>query len=146
MALSLSVILLGGMAIAFNAAMVNFTENKDVYRAVTSARGAMKRMTQQLRTGYWIDPNAPVNQCNFYTSTGEDLTFEFRSSDNTLYLITNSNGNEYVLCRNATDVDFIKTPNSDSTDCTSVQISLTVQQDNVLESLSSAVAIRRNLE
>ena len=146
MAMAISVILLGGLAIAFNAAMTNFTVNKDVFYALTSARGALKRMTQQLRTGYAVDPTAPGNQCRFFSSTGDDITFDFRSSDKTLYLITNSDGNEYVLCHNVTNVDFIKTPTDDNLDCVSVQIDMTVQEGKLVEKLSTAVAIRRNLE
>lgn len=140
--LAISAILLTAVAVAFNASIVNYRENEEIFRAINGARQALYRMTSQLRTGYWVDPNAPSNQCNFFSSTDQDITYEYRSADHKLYLITNSH--EYVLCENVTTMSFIKTPTADG-DCKSVQISLTVQAGDTQRTLAGAAVIRRNL-
>jgi len=149
-ALVVTGILLTAVAVAFNASAINYRENNDIFNAVNSARQALTRMTSQLRTANpefgAVDPMAPANRCSLHTATNEDITYEFRSADNKLYLITNSNGQEYVLCDNVTAMSFIKTPTDDGSDCKSVQISMTVQSDNVQRTLSAAAVIRRNLK
>ena len=147
--LAISGILLAAVAVAFNASIINYRENEDIFKTINNARQALLRITSQLRTGYWIDPNAPSNECSFFTSDGQDITYVFRSNDNKLYLITNSNGAEYVLCENVVSMSFIKRPTDDGTDCKSVQISMTVQGPpprQMQRTLSAAVVVRKNLE
>ncbi|MFB0524264.1 MAG: PilW family protein [Phycisphaerae bacterium] len=146
--LVISSILLAAVAVAFNASIINYRENEDIFKTINNARQALFRITSQLRTGYWVDPNAPNNECSFFTSDDQDITYEFRSADNKLYLITNSDGQEYVLCENVVSMSFIKTPTDDGSDCKSVQISMTVQSGpprQMQRTLSAAVVIRRNL-
>jgi prepilin-type N-terminal cleavage/methylation domain-containing protein len=142
--LAITAILLVAVAAALNASVVNYKANEDIYKAMNDARQAMTRMTSQLRTANAVDFSAPANQCSFFTATNEDTTYEFRSADNKLYLITNVNGNEYVLCDNVTAATFTKT--DDGTKCKSVQISLTVTVGSISQSLSGASVIRRNLQ
>ena len=145
--------LLAAIAATISASAVNYRENEQVYRSINSARQALERMTSELRTAgtyvgplfVAVDPNAPNNQCNLFTAAGQNITYEYRAADNKLYLITNSNGNEYVLCDNVTDAVFIKTPTDDGLDSKSVRISLTVQSGDHKSSLSAAVVIRKNL-
>jgi prepilin-type N-terminal cleavage/methylation domain-containing protein len=145
--------LLAAVAAALSASAVNYRENEQVYRAINNARQALERMTSELRTagaevgGYFaaVEPTAPNNQCKLITALGDDITYEYRSGDNKLYLITNSNGNEYVLCDNVTSAVFIKTPTDDLSDCKSVRISLTVQSGDHESTLSAAAVIRKNL-
>ena len=144
--LAISALLMCAIAAAFDASIMNYQENRDFYDAVNRARQALARMTTQLRTGYSIDPGASSNQCNFWTAAGQDLTYEYRSSDNTLYLITNSDSKEYVLCEDVQSTTFIRVPTDDGLDCKSVRISLTVAADDFQHKLASAVVIRRNLE
>ncbi len=144
-ALSIMSILLAAVAVAFNASVTNYRENEEIFKTINNARQALFRMTTQLRTGYWVDPNAPSNECNFYTASGQNTTYQFRNLDNKLYLITNSDGQEYVLCENVISMDFVKTPNGDG-DCKSVQISMTVQSGDLQKTLSAAAVIRKNLE
>ena len=144
--LAITVVLMVAVAAALNASVTNYKTNEDIYKAMNGARQAMTRMTSQLRTGYWVDPSAPGNQCSFKTAANEDITYEFRSADNKLYLITNANGNEYVLCDNVTAATFTKTQTEDGTDCKSVQISMTVTIGSISQSLSAASVIRRNLQ
>jgi prepilin-type N-terminal cleavage/methylation domain-containing protein len=144
--LAISGILLAAVAVAFNASVVNYRENEDIFKTINNTRQALFRMTSQLRTGHWVDPNAPSSQCSFYTSADEDITYDFRSDDNALYLVTNSDGQEYILCENVTAMNFDRTLTDDGTDCKSVQISMTVQSGDVQRTLSAAAVIRRNLD
>lgn len=155
--IAISAMLLVAVAVAFNASATNYRENEEIFRTINTARQALTRMTSQLRTaGYEVevspgvyefiavDPLAPSNQCSFWTGTGENLTYEFRSADSKLYLITNSDGQEYVLCENVTAMNFSKTPTDDG-DCKSVQISITVASGDAQRTLSTAAVVRRNL-
>jgi prepilin-type N-terminal cleavage/methylation domain-containing protein len=143
--LAISGILLAAVATAFNASIFNYRENEEIFKSINNARQALLRMTGQLRTGYWVDPDAPNNECSFFTADGQDITYEYRSADNKLYLITNSDGQEYVLCENVISMSFIKTPTLEGSDCKSVQISMTVQSGNMQRTVSTAVVIRKNL-
>ncbi len=154
LALAIGSMLLAAIAVAFNASIINYRENEDIFKTINSARQALFRITSQLRTagyevspGVWggVDPNAPDNECSFFTSAGEDITYEFRNADNKLYLITNSDGQEYVLCENVTAMSFTKTLTDDGLDCKSVQISISVASGNMRRTVSAAAAIRRNL-
>jgi hypothetical protein len=118
-----------------------------MFKVINSARQALSRITSQLRTGYWVDPNAPNNECSFFTADDENITYQYNNGDNKLYLITNDDLSDpdYVLCDNVTAMTFTKTPTDDGTDCKSVQISITVTRGNVERKISAAAAIRRNL-
>ena len=144
--LAISALLLTAIAAAFNASVMNYQENRDLYNGVNRARQALARMTTQLRTGYNIDPSAPASECNFWTAAGQDLSYEFRSADKTLYLITNSDNNEYVLCQDVQSTTFARVPTDDGLDCKSVRISLTIQVGDLQHNLAAAAVIRRNLE
>jgi prepilin-type N-terminal cleavage/methylation domain-containing protein len=151
--LAISAMLLVAVAVAFNASIINYRENEEMFRTVNNARQALTRITTQLRTGHLVDPDAPPTRCSFFasTSTGdEDITYEFRDASyadpafrNTLCLI--SNGNEYILCDHVVAAAFTKTPDGHG-DCKSVQISLTVQSGGSQRSLAAAAVVRRNLE
>lgn len=143
--LAISAMLLTAVAVAFNASLVNFRENEEMFQSVNKARQALTRMTSQLRTGHWIDPNAPSTECSFFTTTEENITYEFRAADKKLYLITNSDAREYTLCDDVTAASFTRTPTADGSDCKSVLISLTVACGNSTRTLSAAAVIRRNL-
>jgi prepilin-type N-terminal cleavage/methylation domain-containing protein len=145
-------ILLAAVAMAFNASFTNYRENEDIFKSINKARQALARMTTQIRTaGYEVspglfvamNPSDPNNRCSLYTPTGENLTYEYRSADNKLYLITN--GDEYVLCNNVTSMSFIKNPTGDG-DVKSVQISMTVASGDIERTVSAAAVVRRNLK
>ncbi len=145
LALAISAMLMTAMAVAFNASIVNYTENEDMFTAINSARQALTRMTRELRTGHLVDTASPSNECSFYTAGDEDITYEYRSANKKLYLITNSDSSEYVLCDNVTSLTFTRTLTEDGTDCKSVQIKMTVKCDDAEQTLAAAVVIRRNL-
>ena len=152
LSLAISAMILSALAVAFNASAVTYQENQELYAVVNNGRQALLRMMTQLRTGFGVDPNAPANQCNFFAVTGpdpnnvEDLTYEFRSNDNTLYLITNSDGAEYVLCTGVQSLTFDRLLTADASDCRGVTVTMTVQSGDQQKTLSSAVAIRRNMD
>jgi len=151
--LAITGILLTAVAVAFNASIINYQQNEQMFKTINNARQALCRMTSQLRTANpefgAVDPTDPNNRCSLHTATNEDITYQFCDAadpdyPNTLLLITN--GNKYKLCDNVTAATFTKTPTNDWTDCKSVQISLTVQSGNVQRTLSAAAVIRRNLD
>jgi len=146
MALAISALLLTGLGVAFSASMSSYTVNKDTYEGLNNTRLALARMVSELRTGYWIDPNASSSQCNFYNASGQDIGYDYRSTDNTLYLVTHADSSDYVLCRNVESATFTKIPTADNSDCQSVHIDLTVRSGDIQQTFAQSVAIRRNLE
>ncbi len=148
LALAIGAMLLVAVAAAFNASAMNYQENEAIFNTINTARQALLRMTSQLRTSEGVDPNSPAKECSFYTSAGEDITYQYRSADKKLYLITNSDGQEYVLCDNVADMTFDSTSEVNDEGllvCKSVQIFITVEYGNLQRTVSSAVVIRRNL-
>jgi type II secretory pathway component PulJ len=144
--LAITALLLTAVAVAFNASTTNYRDNEDMFKAMNNARQALFRITTQLRTGQFVEPNAPNNECSFFTADGQDITYQYRSADSKLYLMTNSDSQEYVLCENVTGMNFIKTPTDDGSDVKSVQVSITVQSHDIEQTVSAAVVIRKNLK
>ena len=147
-ALAITGILLVAVAVAFNASVINYRENEDIFRAINNARQALLRMTTQIRTANSVDPNAPNNECTLNTADGDNITYRYNNGDNKLYLIDNSSGSNYVLCDNVTTMTFTKSTATNELGVTyvkSVQISMTVVSGNVRRTLSAASVVRRNL-
>jgi prepilin-type N-terminal cleavage/methylation domain-containing protein len=151
-ALAITAILLVAVAVAFNASVMNYSENEDIFKAVNSARQAAYRITTQLRTANAVEPNEPTNRCSFITAGGEDLTYRFDPGENRLYLITNDDLSDidYVLCENVTAMSFTKETGIDPDDASiyvkSVYLSLTVEVGDVRRTVSAAAVIRRNMK
>lgn len=144
-ALAIMSILLAAVAVAFKASTTNYQENEDIFKTINNARQALLRMTRQIRTGDNFNPADPSNRCSFFTANNEDITYEYRSADNKLYLITNSDSSEYVLCNNVTSMSLTKNPTDDGADVKSVQISMTVVSGDVYRTISAATVVRKNL-
>ena len=147
LALAIASILLAAIATAFNASIINYRENEDIFKAINSARGALLRITSQLRTADAVDPNSPVNECTLITAGGDDVTYQYNNGDNKLYLIDNLSGSDYVLCDNVTAMTFAKdTVIIEGIEkVRSVQVSITVARGNAQRKISAAAVIRRNL-
>jgi len=148
LAVAIGGMLLAAVAFAFNASAINCRENEEIFKTMNNARQALFRITSQLRTGHWINPGAPPNQCSFFTADAdgnEPITYDYRIADKKLYLITNSDGAAYVLCDNVAAATFTKTLTDDGLDCKSVQISITVANGDMQRKVAAAAAIRRNL-
>ena len=147
--LAITVILLTAVAIAFNASAINYKQNESIFKTVNSARQALYRITTQLRNAEAVDSTTSDNLCTLRRYQGDaGMTYYYDSSDNTLYLIDDSTSVSYKLCENVTAMTFTK--NSAVVDgvtrVKSVQISMTVSDNNVTQNLSAAAVIRRNLE
>jgi prepilin-type N-terminal cleavage/methylation domain-containing protein len=141
-------ILLAAVAVAFNASIINYRENNDIFNAVNSARQALLRITTQLRTAnkVFVDGET-VAQCSMEMETAQGqlilIRYQYNSGDKTLYLETN--GNSYVLCKNVAYMRFEKTKATNNSFAKSVQISITVAAGDIQRTLSAAAVIRRNL-
>ena len=147
LALTIASILLAAVATAFNASIINYQENENLFKVINNARQSLFRITSQLRTADAVEPNSPVNECTLITAGGDAITYQYNNGDNKLYLITNDDltDPDYVLCDNVTAMTFTKTPTDDGTDCKSVQISITVAHGSMQRKISAAAVIRRNL-
>ena len=143
--LAISAVLLTAVAVAFNASIMNYRENEDMFWSVNNARQALTRMTSEIRIGYPVNADAaePNNQCSFVTASGEAITYEFRSADHTVYLKKNATNQEYVLCNDVLAASFDKIYTEAGDDVRGVQISLTVQSGGTRRTLSSVAAVRR---
>jgi len=148
-ALAITAILLTAISTAFNASVINYNENEEIYRAINGARQALFRITSQLRTATAADPNAPSNECTLITSDGESLTYRYDSSAKILYLVTNDDlsDSDYVLCQDVEAMTFTKTTvvEDDLTKVRYVQIAMTVSAGGQQKDVSAAAVIRRNL-
>ncbi len=149
LALAIASILLATVATAFNASIINYRQNEDIFKVINSARQSLFRLTSQLRTADAVDPTSPVNECTLITAGGDDITYRYNNADNKLYLITNDDLSDpdYVLCDNVTAMTFTKdTVIIESIEkVRSVQVSITVARGNVERKISAAAVIRRNL-
>jgi len=150
LALAITAILLAAVAVAFNASLINYRENDDIFKAINSARQALFRMTSQLRTAAAVDPASPANECTMITADGDDITYRYDSADDTLYLVTNDDlsDDDYVLCENVPAMTFTTDTvvRESQTIVKSVQISMTVASGGVQRKVSAAVVVRRNLD
>lgn len=149
LALAITSILLLAVAVAFNASIINYQENEDIFKTINNARQALYRITSQLRTAQAVDPGAPDHECTLITAGGDDITYQY-SGGNKLYLITNDDlsDSDYVLCDNVTAMTFKKDTATEGaiTYVKNVQISMTVACGNVQRTVSAAAVIRKNLK
>jgi prepilin-type N-terminal cleavage/methylation domain-containing protein len=144
-ALAVMGILLAAVAVAFNASFTNYRENEDIFKSINKARQALNRITTQIRTAnrvYVIDET--LEQCSMETPDGQYIRYQYNDANNALYMETN--GNNYILCDNVTDMNFVKTKAVDNDFAKNVQISITVASGNIERTISAAAVIRRNLK
>jgi prepilin-type N-terminal cleavage/methylation domain-containing protein len=145
LSLMIAAMLLTAIAVAFNASVDNYLGNKNHYTAINQARQALMRMTTQLRTSY-VDPSVTaLNRCRLLCQDGSDISYHFEAADNKLYLLDHATNTDYVLCENVTDLTFTKDTNTPTGDVKNVQISITVQVGSDIQTLASAVVIRKVL-
>lgn len=145
-ALAIMAALLASVAAAFMASAVNYRENEDIFKTVNTARQALVRITNDLRTATAVSVSEPANQCSLITAQGADITYFYNSSDNKLYLVTG--GENFVLCDSVTAMSFSKDTGTDEFGVDfvkSVQISITVSSGNDTRTVSAAALVRKNL-
>jgi len=147
LAFAITALLITAAAVAFNASVMNYKENEDIFRATNSARQSLSRITSQLRTGL-VDPNSisDPNRCKLLCSDGSTVTYRYDPDDNTLYQLNHGTGAENVLCENVTAMSFEKDIDASTGDVKSVQISMTVECDNIHRTVAAAAVIRKVLE
>lgn len=150
LALAITGILLAGVAVAFDALSRSHTQNEQMFKSISKARQAMQRMSAQLRTANYVDPNGTSTSCTLTTGDGESLTYNYVADAQKLYLITNDDSSDpdYVLCNNVSAASFEYGTFDDAgvTKVKYVQISLTITEGDTSETVNGAAAIRRNLE
>ena len=135
------------MAVAFNASVINYNTNRDMFEAMNSARQALLRITTDLRSAI-VNHDEPATQCSMVTSDGRDITYQYDSDNDTLYLIINSgtNAGTYTLCNNVTNMSFQRaTRIDDPTAVRNVRVSMTVTIGDVSQTLAAAAVVRKNL-
>jgi len=143
-ALAITAMLLAAVAVAFNASVINYTENEKIYKAINGARQALFRITSQLRTATYVVPNATAtNECTLTTADGEGLTYRY--DDPNLYLVTTGDPTNYKLCENVEEMTFTKDIDVEGK-VRSVQIEMTVSAGGLTKKLAAAAVIRRNLD
>ena len=145
-ALAITAILLTAIAVAFNASIINYTENQNIFKAINGARQALSRITTQVRTGL-VDPNNISDQtrCKVLCADGSTVTYRYESGEQKLYLDT-SGVDHHLLCDNVTAMTFKKKDNMPTSgDVKSVQISMTVASGDVQQTVSAAAVVRKVL-
>lgn len=146
LALAITGILLAAVAVAFNASIINYRENEDVFKTVNSARQALFRITTQIRTGM-VDPTVlSEDRCKLDCADGSEITYRYDNADNKLYLTDHNTSTDYVLCDNVTAMTFKKDNDTPTGDVKSVQISMTVESGNIQRTFSAAVVVRKILD
>ena len=145
--LAITAMLLAAVTVAFNASITNYRENEDIFKTVNKARQALSRITTQIRTGL-VDPNDASSQdrCKLICADGSEITYQYNSADNKLYLHNHDTGIDYVLCDDVTAMTFEKDNNTPTGDIKNVQVSITVVSGNTERTLSSAAVVRKVLE
>lgn len=139
--------LMATVAIAFNASVVNYTANKDMYRAMNTARQSLLRITSDVRTAVKVDGAEGESLCSIdYDGNdlnGPEAVYEYDSVNSVLNLILANGGNDgtYVLCENVTAMTFTKSPAA--SEAKNVRISMTVTVGNESQTVSTAAVIRR---
>jgi len=147
LALAITGLLLAAVAVAFNASIMNYQENEDIFKTINIARQALCRITTQIRTGL-VDPNdvSSEDRCKLLCADGSEITYRYDSADNRLYFHDDDTGTDYVLCDNVTAMTFKKDNDTPTGDVKSVQISMTVVSGDIVQTVSSAAVIRKILE
>lgn len=156
--------LMTAVAFAFDAAVTNYQTNRGIYQAVNTARQALLRITNDLRTAQELplsteEANTRVSFGNDTDGDGaydKDVTYRFDSATNRLYYDDNLSGSSYVLCENVTAATFNRTEHQiwrnvggyevEVWAVRDVRIVLTVTNDSgdISQTLAAATLIRKN--
>ena len=157
--------LMAAVAFAFDASVTNFQVNRGVYQSVNTARQALLRITNDLRTAHELPLS--TEEANTQISFGNDtdgdgiydknVTYRFDSDTNSLYYDDNITSNSYVLCNNVTAVTFDRTEHQIDRDngaggmipitaVRDVRIVLTVTDETgeISKTLAAATLVRKN--
>ena len=146
-ALAITALLMAAVAVAINASVINYQENEDIFKAVNTARQGLARITTQLRTAQAVATAEANSQCSLVTVDGNDITYRYDSSNNSLYLDDNDANSSDLLCDNVTAMEFRRQTATEGslTYVKSVQVYMTIVSGNVQREVCGAVVIRKNL-
>jgi Tfp pilus assembly protein PilW len=168
MALGILAVLMAAVAVAFDASVKNYEDNRALCKALNTARAALLRITNDLRTAggtldYSVSPRRyyPAvesvdnndSELTVQTVEGKTVCYRYDSDSRTLYYDDLDNDASYVLCENVTALTFNGTPCTvtvdgvEYTDVRGVRISMTVTDENgvLSQTLAAAAVVRRNL-
>ncbi len=156
--LAISAVLLTAVAAAFNASVVNYRENEEMFWSMNNARQALTRMTGEIRPAGYFDQSVkppwhgmahniePTDHCTFYLANHELITYQFNADEKKLYLVKNATNQSYVLCSDVSNAVFATIPDDGGDPligAKSVIITLTVRKGGSERTLSAAAALRR---
>jgi prepilin-type N-terminal cleavage/methylation domain-containing protein len=158
MSMAILAMLMTAVAFAFDASVKNYQANQGIYKTLNTARQALLRITNDLRTAQAVqligagageDP-ADLSECTILLNDGSNVTYKFDNTEKKLYYITNDDTTDpdYVLCRNVTAMTFPRTTvPDDATAIRSVRIVMTLTDDSGdnAQTLAAASVIRKNL-
>lgn len=162
MSLVILAMLMTAVAFAFDASVTNYQANKGIYETVNRGRQALLRITNDLRTASIValetdDAPDQNTKISLFKSNGDNITYRYDSSDNTLYYDDNTSGSSYVLCNHVTGATFNRTEHEVDRDngaggtmpvtaVRDVRIVLTVTDDtgDVSKTLAAATLVRKN--
>ena len=147
-ALMITGMLLAAVASAINASSINYNANESIFKSMNIARLTLLRITAEIRTAQAVAVEEPSTQCSIITTNDSDITYLYNDAEEILYLVTNDDVSDadYVLCENVTDITFTRTTYaSDPGIVKDVMISITTKVNDVSQTLSSAVVLRKNL-
>ena len=157
--------LMAAVAFAFDASVTNFQANRGIYETVNTARQALLRITNDLRTAHELPLS--TEEANTQVSFGNDtdgdgiydknVTYRFDNDTSTLYYDDNITSNSYVLCKNVTAATFDRTEHQIDRDngaggmisitaVRDVRIVLTVTDETgeISKTLAAATLVRKN--
>jgi prepilin-type N-terminal cleavage/methylation domain-containing protein len=154
-ALTIMAMLITAVAFAFDAATKNYHANQGLYKTTNTARQALLRITNDIRTAYDagdIPTNDPdESRLTLYENDSYDVRgiYNYDSAEQALYLDIVGDGKDpFLLCKNVTEMTFKRTASlSDPDKIRSVRISITLTDDlgEVSQTLAAASVIRKNL-
>ncbi len=159
--------LMAAVAFAFDASVTNFQANRGIYETVNTARQALLRITNDLRTADDLplsteEANTQVSFMKDTTGDGiydKNITYRFDNSTTpgVLYYDDNISVNSYVLCENVTAATFDRTEHTIERDngagftepiiaVRDVRIVLTITDEtgDVSKTLAAATLVRKN--
>jgi len=143
-AMAITTLLIVAVAVAFNASVINYQENEDIFKTINNARQVLSRITRDIRTGL-VDPNdvASQDRCKLMRDDGSTVTYQYNNAEQKLYLHDHDDNTDYLLCDNVTAMTFTKDNSTETGDVKSVQISITVSSGDLERTVSAAAAVRR---
>jgi Tfp pilus assembly protein FimT len=136
-ALFITALLLAAVAVAFNASLMNYNTNEDIFSATNKARQALTQMIPQIRTADSVTNDSLPNECELNSGA---VKYSYNSSEQKLYMIK---GGTYLLCDNVKDMSFTKIVSGGVVK--SVIISMTVGSGQTSQKFSTAVVVRKKL-